>query len=294
MHRSKLLVALAVAGVASFAAPGSAQTPEFSTLIGRYRFLPRHSVLNETGGFPGRDTNYRVHGTFELHDTSRLPTADGFPHFRNVEAWAAHPMLDYVLDLDETLAMSKLIGEQLPVLAPFDVYRFRGKQEHGGAVELFAAVIGPWLHLHGNAGPPPGGADFFEYEIKALARRRPWVDFDRSDVVDRGDLAEWLKNYGAASSLDLEESGDGDGDGDVDGSDFLAWQRAIGERTPPMESLNAMVGAALATVGASATAVPEPKSLALVIAGVAMFAAIPWQSGRRVRQGDVDGLGRTR
>jgi hypothetical protein len=142
---------------------------------------------------------------------------------------------------------------------------------------LFAASIGPWLHLHGGTDPPPGGADFYEYEIKALARRRPYADFDRNDVIDRGDLAEWAKRYGLAADSDVDLVGDADGDRDVDGDDFLSWQRAIGETAPSMESLDAMVGAALATVSAasapSTTAVPEPAALALALAGVVAASA---------------------
>src|SRR5690349_5644112 len=115
----------------------------------RYQFLPKLSVLNQTGGFAGVDVDFRVMGRFDFN-VETGPT-DVWPieyvaNFTNVNAWASHPILAYVMPLDQTLNLSELTGRQLPVAAPFDVYRFDGKTDDGSTVELYAAQIGPWLH----------------------------------------------------------------------------------------------------------------------------------------------------
>jgi len=257
--------------IASLAAASRAQTVS----VDHYRFLPRLSVLNQSGGFGGFDVDFRVMGKFDfelqLGPTDVWPT-DYVAKFTNVDAWASHPILAYVLPLDQTLNLSGLTGKQLPVAAPFDVYQFDGTTQDGSSVKLIAAEIGPWLHLRGETTPPPGSADVFSYELKAVARRRPFADFTQDDAVDNADLAKWSSRFGLnASPLDGLAQGDANEDGIANGADFLEWQRQAGEVAPTLASLDAMVSAALATVDAtvtaSLTAVPEPGSVGLLVVG---------------------------
>lgn len=257
--------------VASWMQSAAAQTVSTD----RYQFLPKLSVLNQTGGFAGVDVDFRVMGRFDFN-VETGPT-DVWPieyvaNFTNVNAWASHPILAYVMPLDQTLNLSELTGRQLPVAAPFDVYRFDGKTDDGSTVELYAAQIGPWLHLRGTTEAPQGSADYFEYELKAVARRLPFADFDGSDAVDAGDLAKWSSRFGLKSTtLDGLSEGDVNGDGVADGADFLQWQRQVGEVAPTLASLDAMVDAALATATTASTAsvvgVPEPSAAALGLLG---------------------------
>jgi hypothetical protein len=53
-------------------------------------------------------------------------------------------------------------------------------------------------------------------------------DFDGNELVDGGDLSQWLADFGGDGS-----SSDADGDGDADGADFLMWQRQAGMGVPP-------------------------------------------------------------
>jgi hypothetical protein len=73
------------------------------------------------------------------------------------------------------------------------------------------------------------------------------ADFDENGVVDSGDLTAWRGGFGDNTAT--KSQGDADADGDVDGSDFLTWQRQLGQ-TPAV---------------ASAAAVPEPAAMALVL-----------------------------
>ncbi len=273
MMRSLGLLSLCGWVVVSFAATSRAQTSS----VDHYRFLPRLSVLNESGGIGGFDVDFRVMGKFDF--TVVLGPTDVWPpqhvaKFTNVNAWASHPILAYVLPLDQTLNLSGLTGWQLPVAAPFDVYRFDGTTQDGSSVKLIAAEIGPWLHLRGETTPPPGSADYFEYELRAVARRTPFADFTQDDAVDNADLTRWSSRFGLkASALDGLAQGDANEDGVADGADFLEWQRQAGEIAPALASLDAMVDAALATLAVaeapSIAAVPEPTTLALGIVGIA-------------------------
>jgi hypothetical protein len=77
------------------------------------------------------------------------------------------------------------------------------------------------------------------------------ADFNHDGHVDSSDLATWQTYYGTASGA-LAGQGDANGDGSVDGRDFLIWQREFSAATP-----------------SSATSVPEPPVLALLVASIA-------------------------
>ncbi|MBA3482041.1 MAG: PEP-CTERM sorting domain-containing protein [Pirellulales bacterium] len=274
---SRSLLALVVVLAAGFgfclAAAANAQDFERST---HYRFLPRHSVLNETGGIFPRDIDYRVFGEF---DFERRALATVWPpqylyKFDDVDAWASHPILAYVLPLNQVLNLEGLTGRQLPVASPYDVFKFEGKTQDGSSVDLYATQIGPWLRLRGATTPPPGSADFFEYKLSAVARQTPFADFNENDAVDAGDLTKWTGGFGSTpSGSNGPQPGDSNGDQLVDGTDFLTWQRQLGE-TPPIAALDAAMDAALASLTVTAAAMPEPGSLAMLGVGVALIAAV--------------------
>jgi hypothetical protein len=282
MKRFAPLLACLIASMLSAAiAQAQSWDPKPSAFVGHFRFLPRYSILNESGGIAGRDTNFRVYGEFDLYDGSRLPVADGWVRFENVDAWASHPILAYVLLLDDVLAMSDLKGEQLPVMAPFDVYRFTGKTDDGSSVELFASHLGPWLRLRGGTTPPPGSADFFTYRLNALAREIPFADFNGDEAVSKADLASLTSNFGAGLAAPAAfNAGDATGDHVVDGGDFLAWQRQFGVATPPLAALDAAIEQGIAAAArASVLAVPEPSSAALSLAALALGGALRRRRG---------------
>jgi hypothetical protein len=234
-----------------------AQSTEAPEKVASYRFLPRFSVLNETGGFYPRDIDYRVRGTFDLV-TDYNPATDVWGQqakFANVDAWASHPILAFVLDLDDVLNLSGLEGRQLPVASIFDVFQFTGKTPDGSAVKLFAAQIGPWLRLRGETTPPVGSADMLTYRLSAIAHRTPFADLNEDGVVDAADLAAWTSAPAP------------------NGADLLAWQRQLGEVAPSVKSLDASLDAALASLGGAAGAVPEPCSAMLALAAAAWLLA---------------------
>jgi hypothetical protein len=107
------------------------------------------------------------------------------------------------------------------------------------------------MYLRGGTSPPPGGADFIDYHIRAIARIGRPADFNDDGVVDRRDLADWSSQFGKTLA----------------GGDFLEWQRQLGDRTPSVDEMEAQLEAALTS---AAAAVPEPGSAALMLLGVAL------------------------
>jgi hypothetical protein len=249
--RGALVHTFACLAVSVPALSARAQTPE---IVEHFRLIPRLSVLHETGGFAGVNNRYRLTGKFDL---AHARGWDGDAKFQNAEVWGSiispFPTPAVVTDVDELLNLEGLDGEKLPVAGPFDAYRFTGTIADGSSIDIFATQIGPWLGLRGFTTPPPGGADFFEYKLRAVARRRPVADFNDDGVVDGADLATWA-------------AGDGpllDG-GPAQGADFLSWQQQLGERAP-FDALDAALSAAIASTKSSLTAVPEPAALTLAM-----------------------------
>ena len=85
-------------------------------------------------------------------------------------------------------------------------------------------------------------------------------DFDNDADVDADDFTAWQIGYATANNATLS-SGDADLDGDVDGADFLIWQQNFVETSGTL---------------ASATSVPEPASLLLLITIISCILATRW------------------
>ena len=254
MKRALFVSLLLVSAVGSWLSlPSHAQSPpERST---HHRLLPRLSTLHQTGGIAGVRLDYRLLGEYDLRRGSEWGATASF---ENAEIWGS-PLfspLAYVIDVDEILNLEGLKGEALPVAAPFDVYKFSGTTANGSSVELFAAMLGPWMYVRGGTRPPAGGADYFTNDVRWVARSRPFADFNGDGVVDAADYTVMRDsgqiNGGAASSDDLTA-----------GASYADWKEQFGERVPDFTAVDAMMGSA-AGLGA-ASAAPEPASLGLVL-----------------------------
>lgn len=224
--------------------------------IDHYNLVPQHSTLLQTGGFAGVEQRYRLRGDYDFvqgwgDDWSSLTRS---ARFANADIRAPlGDLLPAFIDVDELLNLEGLRGELLPLGAPFDVYRFRGIINDGipaspaesSRIDLFAALLGPWMYVYGETTPPPHTADYFEYELKMVARRGRWADWNEDGVVDAADytlardedpamVADWLDQYGSAG--------------------------------PDMETFAVLASAA----ASSATAVPEPATVLLLALAVTL------------------------
>jgi hypothetical protein len=215
------------------------------------------------------DFRYRLSGEYDFDrggDFNRMAS------FENAEVWGSLisdlPTPAVVIDVDEILNLDGLKGTQLPVAGPFDVYRFEGRTADESSVELFATLIGPWMYLRGDTDPPPGSADFFEYQIRALARRGRSADLNEDGVVDSADYV-LARDTSGLSGNDLAR-----------GAGLAEWREQFGETIPDLTEMDAMMGAALASF-VSAGAVPEPSSLAIVFVAAAILTTARQRFRRR-------------
>jgi hypothetical protein len=258
MKRFLFICPLFALGVLGAIAPRSCAQDSAESLD-HYRLLPQLSTLHQTGGFAGFDLSYRLLGKYDFrHGAGWTAKAS----FENAEIWGSiisnGPAPAYVIDVDQILNLEGLKGEALPVASPFDVFKFTGETSDGSSVDLFAAVIGPWMYLHGGTRPPANSADFFSYELRAVARSRPFADFNGDGVVDAADYTT-LRDAG-------QMAGAGAGGSDVTaGAGYAEWKAQFGEVVPDFTGLDAMMSAAAGGAGSGGSAVPEPASMFIAI-----------------------------
>lgn len=237
------------------------------SVVDRYRLMPRQSTLHQSGGFAGFDLDYRLLGDYGFaRGTSATAVAGA--KFVNPEIWGSlisdGPTPAYVIDADEILNLAGLQGKLLPVASPFDVYQFQGHASDGSSVNLYASLLGPWMYLRGATQPPPGSADYFEYQLKALARKGPFADVNADGVVDASDYA-LLRKTAVAGGADA-----------ATGTSLADWRAQFGETIPDLSAMDAAISAAIGN-SLSTSSVPEPASwMLLVVAG-----AISSSRGRR-------------
>jgi hypothetical protein len=235
-------LALAIVAVGFTTRPAGAQ--DTGAVLDHYRVLPRFSTLEQTGGFAGFDWRFRLLGEYDLAHGDAAGTR---AKFANAEIWGSRissgPVTADVLDVDQVLNLASLKGERLPVTAPFAVYRFTGETADGSSVNLLASMIGPWMYVRGTQ-PPSIAADYFQYQIRMLARTRPFADFNDDGRVDGAD-------YVLARNADST------------GANLADWRTQFGEIVPDVAAMDAQLSAAVGP----GSAIPEPTTLALILIG---------------------------
>lgn len=241
--------------------PALAQSPD---RLDRYRMLPRVSVLHESGGWLG-EIDYRVSGAFGFARTEHGTLAS----FPRAELWGSiisdGPVIAIAKDVDEALQLTSLNGELLPTGGPFDVYRFRESTDGGERIQLFAALLGPWMYLRGMTDVPPNWNDYPEYTFRGLARTGRNGDFNGDGSVDSADYTAYRD---ARASGNLEA--DSNEDGLVNREDYLTWREQYGQQAPDFSDVDAAITAALSAEFSAglAIAAPEPASAVLVFLGI--------------------------
>jgi hypothetical protein len=277
MKRSLLVGLTFVVGLLQFAASAAAQDLDPASVSRHYRFLPRVSRLVEIDPVFDPPIPWTVRGEFDFrawppHPAALVPA----PHFANVEAWVTHPHQDILVDLDDVVDLSALIGRQLNASWPpqpqlVEIFHFKGEDGNGYPADVFVARAGRWLFMRGqnhpDAAPHADGPFRSAWVLRTLSRQTPFPDFDGNDAVDAVDLFAWNLGYNGLVTGDPYR-GDADRDGDADGADFLTWQRDLGDIPPPLEFFDAAIDAAVA---GAAAAVPEPTTAALIAMPLAVL-----------------------
>jgi hypothetical protein len=270
MSCAALRVWLSLAAVLSLTASlAQAQPPD---VLREYRFLPRLSTLEVTGGFAGLDIEAHIEGTFGFVNgfIEEFPHLRRYAAFVDVQAEAINPtdFGPYSFDLESTLKLSELDGTPRPWIGPLDVYRFVGEDGQGAPLRIHVAQLGRWLLMSGANDPPC--CDFFNYRIRAVARQTPLADFTEDGAIDDADRGRWERGFGAALAHGASlVDGDANGNRWIDGGDFLSWQQQRGEAAPSFVEFEA----ALAAAGALVTAAPEPATWMVFLTGSTLLAA---------------------
>lgn len=265
--RAAYLVAVAVLIVAPAASRAAWPIRGPINRGSHYNLLPSRSALVKTGGFAGVNSRYVIQGDFDFDVLAMFPMmAEGFEgevgiewgaRFENANVYAPlGPMLPAFVDVDHLLNLELLRGELLPLGAPFNVYRFRGVINDGIAasplesstIELYAAQAGPWMYLWGETTPPPHSADFFSYEIKAVARTGRWADWNEDGVVNAADYTVMRDQQSnpLANAVDWATA-------------YGDWKSQFGEKAPDVDAMIASFSAAMAA--STALAIPEATTI---------------------------------
>lgn len=257
----------AVAVCLGLAATSTAQPPN---RLEHYRLLPSHSELVQSGGFAGIETRYRLRGEYDFLQewTGGTPTEplELVPRFDNVDIRAPYgPMLPAFIDVGHLFNLELLRGELIPqpfAFTPFEVFRFEGIANDSPAaspleqslVEMYAVTYGPWMYLRGETIPRPWTADYFEYDLRALARAGGWSDYNEDGVVDASDytaIRDTASMLAAPSNAWLEESS-------------ARWRNDYGDRAPDLALFDNAIELALSQQRDGVT-IPEPAALMLLV-----------------------------
>ena len=286
MNRASLIGRVFAAAVfaGGFATTAAAEHPD---IIHSFRLIPRHSTLEQTGGFAGIHLDYTLFGKFDIvtgfEDGVSCaaigcpppPTHIPFARFEDVRVSAFNnkPAVDaFPVPLARFVDLEKLRGTFRPG-EPRQLF-FQGVDHQDQPFKLLAVQRGRLLHLLGESREEC--CDFFHYKIDALAHIAPYADFNLDGFVDRADADRLLANIGMRAEANLDD-GDADGDGDVDGDDFLTWQHQLGASV----DLSEFAADSLGDAAFASAVVPEPTSLGLLIS----FALLSflWPRPRRRR-----------
>ena len=101
-------------------------------------------------------------------------------------------------------------------------------------------------------------------------------DFNLDGIVDNSDLDIWKMNFGGGTDWQM---GDANYDGAINGLDLDLWQQNLGKTIIQGTAGGDVVGGG--SVGDSgAVTVPEPGTLAMLVAGLIGLVACVWRKRR--------------
>lgn len=207
-------------------------------------------------------------GVYDLRRVDFDHSYEGRASFENAEMWAAPNCQDVpciaiaiVFDADEILNLEGLMGVQLPIDAPFDVYRFTGTVQSGLPINLFAAVLGSWMYVRGHSEPALDMAGISGLSVHWLARTSPFADLNSDGVVDTADYV-MLRHAQASGGASIGSFQDG-----TARISYEDWQQQFGETIPDLIAMDAALSAAAGAGALAAAAVPEPTTALAAVIG---------------------------
>lgn len=165
IERSKSKLALRlVLTILFFALSSCSKHPESNT-VSTYEFITDQSSVAQTGGFAGVNKTYPIKGNFRLSVNLDAKTAS----FERVDANLTEPTgFLPTQNLGELFNMTELKG----TVTNSNTINFTGKtSEPESAISLALSIEDDTVTLKGGTTPPPGSADFFIFNLNAVAKK---------------------------------------------------------------------------------------------------------------------------
>ncbi len=199
-----LIAACLVALPAEALHGGTAAPAETST----YVFLPGQSTMVQTGGIAGVHWTYAVEGQFQL----TVARDAGIASFAYVDANATDDSpFQRTLDPNEVFNLTGLAGTVLDDTT----ITFTGKAADGSEVRISVTLRDSLAHLIGQTTPPPNSADFFLFDLDAVAQRKysggtgetndPYQIATAADLIALGETPEdYDKHFILTADIDLD------------------------------------------------------------------------------------------
>jgi hypothetical protein len=206
-----LLVLLAICslGRPAEAEYGDGSDTAVSVETSTYVFVPDQSVVVQTGGIAGVHETYGIEGKFHM-------TVDfdvGIASFDKVDANLTEPSgFLYTQSLGVLFNMTELAG----AVVNDSVIEFKGKTADDTNTDILINLtfLGDWIHLTGETIPPPGSADFFEYNLAAVAWKKygggagepndPYLIYTTEQMNAIGaEPNDWDKHFKLMADIDL-------------------------------------------------------------------------------------------
>jgi hypothetical protein len=148
-----------------FALSSCAKHPESKT-VSTYEFITELSDVTQTGGFAGVHETYPIEGNFQLSVNYDANTAS----FERVDANLTEPTgFLPAQNLGELFNMTNLKG----VINNNTAIDFTGKTSEGESdISITLVLADDTVTLKGQTTPPPNSADFFIFNLNAVAKKK--------------------------------------------------------------------------------------------------------------------------
>jgi hypothetical protein len=209
MPRIPLLIAVCLVVMpahAKYGGSGMAGSAATST----YVFVSDQSTVVQTGGIAYVHWTYSIEGQFELTVDPNAGTAS----FAHVDANATDDSpFKRALDPNHVFNMTSLVG----TVVDDATVKFTGKASDGSDVLITVTLQDNLAHLIGQTIPPPNSADFFIFNLNAVAQRKygggsgtaedPYQIATLADLIALGETpSDYDKHFVLTADIDLDPS----------------------------------------------------------------------------------------
>jgi len=186
---------------------GTAEASKSLNETSIYIFWPEQSMLIQTGGIASVNWTYTLAGQFQL----TVDYGTGKAWLSDVDATAT----DYSepvrkLDPNDVFNLTGLTG----TISRNGSIEFTGQTADESKVLLYLTLSDEWISLKGQTTPPPNSADFFIFELDAVAKRKygggigernnPFLIYTAEDLnAISTEPNDWDKHFNLMADIDL-------------------------------------------------------------------------------------------